>query len=89
LLAALRQPGPPRDVYQQESGRYIVSYDLFPVRVAVVREAIDACAIVETYPGRDAPYWRLPELVEKRSRHPCQKRQAQRRPRGLPRKGPV
>jgi hypothetical protein len=55
--------GPPRDVYQQESGRYIVSYDLFPVRVAVVREAIDAGAIVETYPGRDAPYWRLPELV--------------------------
>jgi hypothetical protein len=68
LLAALRQPGPRRDVYQQKSGRYVVSFDLLPVRAEVVREAIASGAIVETYPGKNAPYWRLPEMVEKSRR---------------------
>jgi len=49
LLAALRQPGPHRDV----------------VRAEVVREAIASGTIVETYPGKNAPYWRLPDMLEK------------------------
>ena len=65
LLAALRRPGPIRDVVQDESGRYLVSFDLFPVRGGAVREAIASGAIVETYPGKNAPFWRVPEFVEK------------------------
>lgn len=56
LLAALRQPGPSREVYQQQSGRYVVSFDLLPVCSEVVREAMASGAIVETYPGKGAPY---------------------------------
>ena len=50
---------------QDETGRYVVSFDLFPVRGGAVREAIASGAIVETYPGARAPYWRVPEFVEK------------------------
>jgi hypothetical protein len=64
LLAALRGPGPLRDVVQDEAGRFWVSFDLFPVRGGAVREAIASGAIVETYPGKNAPFWRVPELVE-------------------------
>jgi hypothetical protein len=70
LLAVLHQSEPIRDVFQQDSGRFMVSFDLFPVRGTVVREAIASGAIVETYPGKNAPYWRVPEFVEKpRRRH--------------------
>jgi hypothetical protein len=85
LLAALRQPGPRRDVFEQQSGRFVVSFDLFPVRAAVLREAIASAAVVETYPGKNAPYWRVPEMVEKPRRRQYRTRQAPRR-RGRPRK---
>ena len=74
LLAALRLPGLRRDVYRQESGEYAISYDLLPVCSEVVRDAIASGAIVETYPGKNAPYWRVPELVEKPRRRQYRKR---------------
>ena len=74
LLAALNRPGPRRDVCEKQSGRYIVSFDLFPVRAEVVREAIASGAIVETYPGKNAPYWRPPEMIEKPRRRRYRKR---------------
>jgi hypothetical protein len=63
LLAVLRQPGPRRDLYETDSGGR-VSFDLVPVSGEVVRAALASGAIVESYPGKHAPYWRTPEMVE-------------------------
>jgi hypothetical protein len=46
------------------------------VRAEVAREAIASGIIVETYPGKNAPYWRLPEMVEKPRRRQYRKRKS-------------
>ena len=77
--------GPGRDVYEQQSGGYMVSHDLLPVCPEVVREAIASGAIVEAFPGKNGLYWTVPELVVQPRPRQYRKREMPRR-RGRPRK---
>jgi hypothetical protein len=67
-----------RNVYKHKAGEYVISYDLLPVCSGVAHDAIASGAIVETYPGKHAPYWRVPELVEKPAWRQYRKRQVPR-----------